>query len=658
MNNISEIKKYTKNLTLLYAEDDQDAREMTAMIFEEFFSNVIVAIDGEDGYEKFISNTIDLVITDINMPKINGLDLIKKIRQKDSDIPVIILSARNEDNFFIDSIHYGVNGYLLKPIDINQLSSTIQRVTQKYIYIKEAKANLHLLKEYEKATNESSIVSKIDIKGYITYINDAFCKISCYKKEELIGKSYSIVHHPDNPKDIFKDIWHTVKDEKRFWKGVIKNLSKDGKSYFTQSIIMPIVDLDGQIIEYISLCNDITDIMNPTKQLENEIENTDDPLLIYFKLEDFNIIEEFYDKETLEELEKKVANHIERKLSKFYHFEKFYHLEHGEYAIVLRTSQYKDDMENFIKKLKKIQTIIKTDKINLNLVEYDIAVIISIAYEKEKILRSVKIGIKKLINTNKTFILSNNLASMQQQKAKENMKILSIIKNAIHCSKIVSFFQPIVDNNTQKIVKYESLVRLITEENKILTPFFFLEAAKKGNYYYKITNIVLEYSFIILAHCNVDISINLSALDIEDKKTRETILKLLSLNKKDAKRVIFELLEDERIKDFDIVEEFISTVKTYGVKIAIDDFGAGYSNFERLLKYQPDILKIDGCLIRNIETSSYSQSVVKSIVTFAKEQNLQTVAEFIENKKIYKIVKDLGVDFSQGYYFGKPKPFR
>ena len=313
-------------------------------------------------------------------------------------------------------------------------------------------------------------------------------------------------------------------------------------------------------------------------------------------------------------------------------------------------------MENFIKKLKKFQTIIKADKINLNLVEYDIAIIISIAYEKEKILRSVKIGIKKLINTNKTFIISNNLALIQQQKAKENMEILSMIKNAIHCSKIVSFFQPIVDNNTQKIVKYESLVRLITEENKVLTPFFFLEAAKKGNYYYKITNIVLEYSFIILAHCNVDISINLSALDIEDKKTRETILKLLSQNKEDAKRVIFELLEDESIKDFDIVEEFISTVKTYGVKIAIDDFGAGYSNFERLLKFQPDILKIDGCLIRNIETSSYSQSAVKSIVTFAKEQNLQTVAEFIENEKIYKIVKALGVNFSQGYYFGKPEP--
>ena len=137
---------------------------------------------------------------------------------------------------------------------------------------------------------------------------------------------------------------------------------------------------------------------------------------------------------------------------------------------------------------------------------------------------------------------------------------------------------------------------------------------------------------------------------------RNIIINLLESHKDDAHRIIFELLEDESIKDFSVVKKFISKVKEYGVKIAIDDFGAGYSNFERLLDYQPNILKIDGCLIRNIEESSYSLSAVKSIVTFAKEQNLQTVAEFIENEAIYKIIKNIGVDFSQGYYFGKPEP--
>jgi EAL domain-containing protein (putative c-di-GMP-specific phosphodiesterase class I) len=154
----------------------------------------------------------------------------------------------------------------------------------------------------------------------------------------------------------------------------------------------------------------------------------------------------------------------------------------------------------------------------------------------------------------------------------------------------------------------------------------------------------------------VSVSINLSALDIEQKSTRENILELLEEHKDFAHLIVFELLEDESVKEFKIIRQFITDVKKYGVRIAIDDFGAGYSNYERLLDYQPDILKIDGCLIRDIETSSYSLSVVKSIVTFAKEQNLQTIAEYIENEAIYNIVKDLGVDFSQGYYFDKPEP--
>ena len=162
----------------------------------------------------------------------------------------------------------------------------------------------------------------------------------------------------------------------------------------------------------------------------------------------------------------------------------------------------------------------------------------------------------------------------------------------------------------------------------------------------------------ILKHCEADISINLSALDIEQKSMRTAILNLLQEHKKDASRVVFELLEDENIKDFNIIKSFIKEIKKLGVKIAIDDFGSGYSNFERLMDYQPDILKIDGSLIKNIQTNSYSLSVVKTIITFAKEQHILTVAEFVENEEIFNTLRYLGVDYSQGYYFGKPQPIQ
>ena len=131
MTNIDKTIENSQNLTLLYVEDNKDAREMTSMILEDFFNKIIVAVDGEDGYNKFLNNKIDLVISDINMPKMNGLELCKKIRETDMKIPIIVLSAHSEDNFISESLKYGVSNYLLKPIDIDQLSTIIFQITQK-----------------------------------------------------------------------------------------------------------------------------------------------------------------------------------------------------------------------------------------------------------------------------------------------------------------------------------------------------------------------------------------------------------------------------------------------------------------------------------------------------------------------------------------------
>jgi PAS domain S-box-containing protein len=658
MTDINTLLNYSHNLNLLYVDDDAFSLSLTYEILKKYFTNIITAIDGQDGYEKFKNNQIDLIITDINMPKLTGLEMISKIRDIDAEVSVLVLSSYREDDFFVQSIAFGVDGYLLKPIDLYQLENIISKVVKKNYYKTQSELNLHFLNQYKEITNQSSIVSKTDSQGIITYVNDAFCHISGYTKNELIGKPHNIIRHPDNPAHLFADMWETIKGKKEIWKGIVRNISKNGKSYYVDSLIMPILDQNRTVLEYISLRNNITDIMNPKKQLNDAINNAIDPILIYIKLENFDETEAFYNSETIEILQNKASKYLENNFSESFNFDTIYQLGNGEYAFIIHKSTYFKNEKSLSDILKKHQQTIKLEQIDLDHFKYDIKILLSIVYEKDKMLESASLGIKKLQNSRENFIISNNLVTINQKKAKENMKIVAMIKKAIDNAKIISYFQPIVDNTTQKTVKYESLVRLIDEDSKVLTPFFFLEAAKKSDQYFQITNIVLEHSFSILKSCKFDhtISINLSALDIEQTNTRENILYFVKRYKQYASRLVFELLEDESIKDFNIVKQFILDVKAYGVKIAIDDFGAGYSNYERLLDYQPDILKIDGCLIRDIETCSYSLSAVKSIVTFAKEQNLQTIAEYIENEAIYKIVKKLGVDYSQGYYFGKPEP--
>jgi PAS domain S-box-containing protein len=134
--------------------------------------------------------------------------------------------------------------------------------------------NISLLQQYKNAVDRSSIVSKTDIKGRITYVNDKFCKISGYSKEELLGKPHNIVRHPDMSKTDFKEMWKTILSKKP-WFGVVKNKKKDGDYYIVEVTINPILDQNGEIEEFIAIRNDITDIV----KLHEDLEHTQEDLI-------------------------------------------------------------------------------------------------------------------------------------------------------------------------------------------------------------------------------------------------------------------------------------------------------------------------------------------------------------------------------------------
>jgi len=654
MVDIQEIVKCSKKLTILYVEDNEEARVSTISFFDSFFDNIVVAKDGKEGLEAFRQNSIDIIITDINMPVLNGLDMIREIRAFNKEIPILILSAYNESDFFLDSIKLGVDGYLLKPIDIQQFLDTLTKVTDKLRLKESSLKSLTLLNQYQEITDRSSIVSKTDEFGNITYVNQKFCDTFGYTKSELIGKNHNIIRHSESKDDLFKELWGVIKDDKKIWQGVMKNLSKDGKSHYQKSTIKPILDHNGNIIEYIALRDDITDIMNPKKQLNDLMDSLDETLIILIQIERFSDIESFYGQKIVNKIEDTFSQNLLKFMPNDITFEKVFMLGGGLYALAKNRADCIIELEPFIAHLKEFQHTINDYTINVNEIDYDISVIISLAYGDNS-LENAKYGLKELKRTQQDFIVANDISAQEQDKARKNLETIKMVKKAIEEFNIVSYFQPIIDNKTKKVQKYESLVRLINSNKEVISPFFFLDVAKKGKYYSQITSMVLENSFNALKYTDMDISINISVLDIEKKSTRDEIFKLLDTYKEHSSRVVFELLEDENIKDIDLIKAFISTIKDKGVSIAIDDFGAGYSNFERLLIYQPDILKIDGSLIKNIEKSKFSLSVVKSIVTFTKEQNIKTIAEYVENENIYNILNSLGIDYSQGYYFGKPQ---
>ena len=262
-----ELLEYSTSLNVLYVEDDEALRQEWKRLLQRFFKNVYVAGDGEIGLELFGEYHVDLVITDILMPNLNGLEMAKEIKTANGQLPVIVNTAFNEEHYLLEAIEVGIDAFLPKPTDLRLLTQTLLRICKNIVNQKAAADGL----QYFNALTESSIVSKSDLEGNITYVNDNLCAVSGYTREELLGQSHRIFRHPGNPDALYKNLWETVLSGK-IWRERVTNLNKNGSSFLADTIIIPLKDDHGGLKEFIAIRQDVTDlVMMKRKMQENAI---------------------------------------------------------------------------------------------------------------------------------------------------------------------------------------------------------------------------------------------------------------------------------------------------------------------------------------------------------------------------------------------------
>lgn len=273
---------------------------------------------------------------------------------------------------------------------------------------------------------------------------------------------------------------------------------------------------------------------------------------------------------------------------------------------------------------------------------------------------NVMLGFEELTEKKEKIICSNNLKKIRKKRTEEFLSVIAKINYALDNNGIISYFQPIIDNKTHKISKFESLVRLKDEKGIIYPPSYFLDIAKHAWIQEKITLKILENTFNFLKEFKIPISINISPSDIYRDFIKEEIFKLIHFFKKNEKNfakdlITFEILEENGFFDKE-VQDFIQEIKKNGVSIAIDDFGSGYSNFNRIIDSNSDIIKIDGSLIKNIDKEDTKKDLLRKITSFAKKRDKKIIAEFVSSENIFNVIKQLEVDYSQGFYFSPPLP--
>ena len=242
-------KTLLKKLSILYVEDDETIRTELSSLLSNFFNEVFIASDGLEGLNVYKNNKkkIDLIISDITMPKMSGIDMVKEIREFDNEIAIIFATAYSDKEFLIDSIKLKIYNYIIKPIDIRGLLASIGELAQT-LHTKEIIDNKNKeLAEFKEAIDASSIVIKTDTHMKITYVNSHFCKVTGYSSDELIGKNFLHLKHQDSDKSIYNNMYENVLNNK-MWNGKLKQVTKEGVVFIVDSYMITSHDEDGNIV--------------------------------------------------------------------------------------------------------------------------------------------------------------------------------------------------------------------------------------------------------------------------------------------------------------------------------------------------------------------------------------------------------------------------
>ena len=252
-------KEFLKTLTVMYVEDDESIRTSLGNILKKVFKEVITCVDGKEGVSNYLLYTkdmdieFDVIISDINMPNMDGLEMIEEIRKHNEDIPVVMTTAHGESNYLMKAIKVNVSGYTLKPIDTKELLVTVQKFcqikrNQKLIQEKEAE-----LSEYMELMDQIATIVKVDQNDMIVTTNAYFNAISDYEENELVGSNAIITIHPDSTTTHYVNMQESIKKGET-WRGKIKYITSTKEVFFLRITAIPKKDSNtGNLMGYTAI---------------------------------------------------------------------------------------------------------------------------------------------------------------------------------------------------------------------------------------------------------------------------------------------------------------------------------------------------------------------------------------------------------------------
>ena len=603
-----------------------DARKTTQLVFQSLYSAMEKGWTRDD-LEKIIFrlNEID---KNMSVNVFRSEEVVKQFGDIQKD-----LEARKND--------YNVQ----KALQNNEVLNIINESTIEYYYPIIAKQECLKCHTQTQENNVLGVINIIypidDLKISLSSIINFFILFTIlFSIIIFIGLFIEFDRHLIKPIKNFITNINYISNNKDVTKRInVKNQIKEIDSM--QKVFNTMLDS----LEYQFFHDELTTLPNRKKLIET-LSFEKDAVLMIINIDKFQHINDLYGDKIGNDIIRNTASIIKNNVSPE---AILFKLHADEYALYQPTEIVEE-----IKTLAlHLANCIENHTFTINDNEIYVNATIGIACGSFSLLNNADMALKLAKRNRKKYLIYETSMNIEHEYT-QNLKWSKKIKDAIENNRIEPLFQPIVDTKTSKIVKYEALMRLIDENAEYISPIHFLELAKKNKLYPKLTKIIIEKTFEIFKNIDAQVAINLSVQDVLNEDVHSTIINSLHKYQLGGK-IVFEIIESEGIENYEEISEFITEVKKTGAKISIDDFGTGYSNFEYIMKLKVDYIKIDASMIKDIDKNVNSQMVTETIIDFAKKMNIKTIAEFVHSETVFIVVKNMGIDYAQGYYFGKPQ---
>lgn len=558
LNLIKQIRLFGSSITVLYVEDEESIRKQVNKTLLNLFDTVDVAVDGLDALRMHQEKNYDLIITDLKMPNMDGVELCKKLVEINKDQYIVLISAHKEADEVLKLLNIGVSGFLLKPIDMPIMLDKLHSVV-KNIYAN--KMMKYHYEEIEKEVLQNTATSEEELKN-----RDALT------------------------------------------------------SLYNQKYLLKI--LNNDVMQWAILIN----------------------------INDFRLINDYYSYAHGNHLLFQIAEFL-REEAKEYGYGLF-RLSNDEF-VLLKDEAPSNDEDLKEEAIKISRALDKKRYTLIGVSNVSICVTMGIAKSEHHLLEYLH---RSLIHAKKYGLRYAHYEDVpdDRESVKNIIEVKELLKNSIEKDLIIPVYQPIMMRD--KKFKYEVLMRIRNslEGGELLVPALFLEIAKNHSYYNEISQMVIFKAIDkMLVDKEMVFSINFSYADMKNMKLLQKLQDIIVENEL-GDRLIFEIVESDQLDNIAIVQAFIERFREFGVKIAIDDFGSGYSNFAHIFLLNPDFIKIDASLIKEMLNNSNMYIFVETIITFAHKLGVEVVAEHVSSKELHDALVALDIDAMQGYYIGYP----